>query len=233
MQRATDGDSAARLKSCTLSRLQTDDYSLLGHTDLLPSPASSTGTPVFAATTPPAGTPPPSSMSGMHLIGPEMVNRTIDSWVAITPNGSDDEQLPRLLHQRLAHPIMASDLALAVEGLRIHEHEESFSSEGEDEEDEDLSMPPSEDSSAEEEGEEDLAESSDEETILAPRTAASLARPVSDEALRARCFPAIHVSDVVFLHSSNLKMHRHRLSMNYHLLGERLHKHLWAWNLFL
>ena len=74
-------------------------------------------------------------------------------------------------------------LALAVEGLRIHEHEESFPSEGE-EEDEDVSIPPSDDSSIEGEA----GESSDEETILAPRTLASLRQPFSDEALRARYF---------------------------------------------
>jgi hypothetical protein len=78
--------------------------------------------------------------------------------------------------------MMTPDLALVVEGLRIHEHEESFPSEGEDE-DEDISVPPSEDSSGEDD---DVNESSDEETVLAPRTLASLGQPLSDEALRAR-----------------------------------------------
>jgi hypothetical protein len=109
-----------------------------------------------------------------------------DSWIAVTPN-SDDEQ-PRL-PQRLLHSIMTSDLALAVEGLRIHEHEESFPSEGEDDDDEDISIPPSEDSSLDDERNEDLGESSDEETILAPRTMADLGQPISDEALRARHSP--------------------------------------------
>ena len=105
----------------------------------------------------------------------------------MTPN-SDDEQ-PRL-PQRLLNSIMTPDLALAVEGLRIHEHEESFPSEGEDDEDEDISIPPSEDSSLEDDGDEDLGESSDdEETILAPRTMPSLGQPISDEALRARYLP--------------------------------------------
>ena len=84
---------------------------------------------------------------------------------------------------------MTPDLALVVEGLRIHEHEESFPSEGEDE-DEDISLPASEDSSGEDENEEDeVNDSSDEETILAPRTLASLGQPLSDEALRARYYP--------------------------------------------
>jgi hypothetical protein len=105
----------------------------------------------------------------------------------VTPN-SDDEQ-PRL-PQRLLNSIMTPDLALAVEGLRIHEHEESFPSEGEDDDDEDISIPPSEDSSLEDDENEDLGESSDdEETILAPRTMASLGQPISDEALRARYLP--------------------------------------------
>jgi len=83
--------------------------------------------------------------------------------------------------------MMVPDLALVVEGLRIHQHEESFPSEGEEEDDEDISIPPSEDSSVEEDEEaDDIAESSDEETILAPRTQASLGQPVSDDALRAR-----------------------------------------------
>jgi hypothetical protein len=97
--------------------------------------------------------------------------------VAVTPN-IDDEQI-RSRHQLLT-PIMTPDLALAVEGLRIHEHEESFPSESEDEDD-DISIPPSED-----EANDELDESSDEETILAPRTMASVAQPLSDEALRAR-----------------------------------------------
>ena len=110
----------------------------------------------------------------------------VDSWIAVTPN-SDDEQ-PRSTQRQLENLILTPDLALAVEGLRIHEHEESFPSEGEDEEDddEDISIPPSEDSSIEDDVNEELAESSDEETILAPRTIASQAQPVSDEALRAR-----------------------------------------------
>ena len=91
--------------------------------------------------------------------------------------------------------MMTPDLAFVVEGLRIHEHEESFPSEGEDEDD-DISIPPSEDSSLEdnddddeEEEEEEVAESSDEETVLAPRTLASLGQPLSDDALRARYLP--------------------------------------------
>lgn len=107
----------------------------------------------------------------------------LDSWVAVTPT-SDDEK-PR---SRKSLPVMMTpDLALVVEGLRIHEHEESFPSEGEDE-DEDISIPPSEDSSVEDddEDEEEVGESSDEETVLAPRTLASLGQPLSDEALRAR-----------------------------------------------
>lgn len=105
----------------------------------------------------------------------------------MTPS-SDDEQ--QRLPQRFLNSIMAPDLALAVEGLRIHEHEESFPSEGEDDDDDDMSIPPSEDSSLEDEGNEDLDESSDdEETILAPRTTASLGQPISDEALRARYLP--------------------------------------------
>jgi hypothetical protein len=80
---------------------------------------------------------------------------------------------------------LTPELLLAVEGLRIHEHEESFPSEGEDD-DEDISIPPSEDSSAEDDEDEDLLESSDEETILAPRTLPSLGNPISDDALRAR-----------------------------------------------
>ena len=105
------------------------------------------------------------------------------------PN-SDDEQ-PRFPRRPSNAPI-APDLALAVEGLRIHEHEESFPSEGEDEDDEDISISPSEDSSLEDDGNEDLdEESDDEETILAPRTNASSGQPISDEALRARCFSPI------------------------------------------
>jgi hypothetical protein len=108
----------------------------------------------------------------------------------VTPS-SDDEQ-PRL-PLRLLNSIVTPDLALAVEGLRIHEHEESFPSEEEDDaddEDEDISIPPSEGSSLEDDGNDDLGESSDdEETILAPRTMASLGQPISDEALRARCLP--------------------------------------------
>jgi len=110
--------------------------------------------------------------------------------VAVTPN-SDDEHSRSSNQRRLENLILTPDLALAVEGLRIHEHEESFPSEGEDDDDdddEDISIPPSEDSSVEDDGNEELAESSDEETILAPRTLASLAHPISDEALRAR-FP--------------------------------------------
>lgn len=109
----------------------------------------------------------------------------LDSWVAVTPSSDDDEQPG--LSQRLLNAIMTPDLVLAVEGLRIHQHEESFPSEGEDDDDdEDISIPPSEDSSIEDEENEDLGESSDEETILAPRTMPSLGQPISDEALRAR-----------------------------------------------
>jgi hypothetical protein len=127
----------------------------------------------------------------------------IDSWIAVTPT-SDDEQ-PRL-PKRLSKFNMTPDLALAVEGLRIHEHEESFPSEGEDE-DEDISVPPSEDSSFEDEGNEELGESSDEETILAPRTLASLPQPLTDEALRAR-YPLATVtsSNIVSPHFLDQKM---------------------------
>jgi hypothetical protein len=106
-----------------------------------------------------------------------------DSWIAVTPS-SDDGQRP--LPLGLLPSILPPDLALAVEGLRIHEHEESFPSEGEDEDDdaEDISVPPSEDSSSD--ANEDLEESSDEETILAPRTQARPSQPLSDEDLRAR-----------------------------------------------
>jgi hypothetical protein len=108
---------------------------------------------------------------------------SIDSWVAVTPH-SDDER--PLLRETFPKIMMTPDLALAVEGLRIHEHEESFPSEGEEDEEDDMSIPPSEDSSLEDEENEDIAESSDEETVLAPRTMASLSNPVSDDALRAR-----------------------------------------------
>jgi len=115
----------------------------------------------------------------------ELANPVLDSWIAVTPNSEDDQPHVRSLRPNLS---LTADLALAVEGLRIHEHEESFPSEGEDEVEEDMFVPPSEDS------EDDIAESSDEETILAPRTRASLAHPtsseahpVSEEALRARC----------------------------------------------
>jgi hypothetical protein len=101
----------------------------------------------------------------------------LDSWVAVTPNSDDGRPL---FPATFPNIIMTPDLALAVEGLRIHEHEESFPSEGEDD-DEALSIPPSEDSD-----EENEAESSDEETVLAPRTLASLGNPISDDALRAR-----------------------------------------------
>src|SRR6202011_4326994 len=115
--------------------------------------------------------------------------------VAVTPN-SDDER-PR----SLPNLIMMPDLALAVEGLRIHEHEESFPSEGEDDEDDDdLSIPPSEDAS---EDDEDV-ESSDEETILAPRTHASLDRPISDDTPRAR-YPHVGALNIVFPRSLNPK----------------------------
>lgn len=161
MQRAQPVDSRMsksldHLRDPTADRAQ---YGSLGQNDAPPSPASSTGTPVFVTATPRSDSP--TSMA--------------DSWVAVTPN-SDDER-PR----SLPNLIMTPDLALAVEGLRIHEHEESFLSEGEDDDDEDLSIPPSEDAS---EDDEDV-ESSDEETILAPRTHASLNHPVPDDALRA------------------------------------------------
>ena len=136
----------------------------------------------------------------------------IDSWVAVTPT-SDDEQprLPKLLSKFNMTP----DLALAVEGLRIHEHEESFPSEGEDE-DEDISVPPSEDSSFEDEGNEELGESSDEETILAPRTLASLPQPLTDEALRAR-YPLATVtsSNIVSPHFFDQKMLLPHSSMSF------------------
>ena len=94
----------------------------------------------------------------------------------MTPNSEDDQPHVCSLRPNLS---LTPDLALAVEGLRIHEHEESFPSEGEDEVEENMSVPPSEDS------EDDMAESSDEETILAPRTRDSLAQPLSEEALRS------------------------------------------------
>lgn len=110
---------------------------------------------------------------------------SLDSWIAVTPTSDDEQRRPL----NSVPVMMTPDLALVVEGLRIHEHEESFPSEGEDE-DEDLSLPPSEDSSLEDEEEEDdVGESSDEETVLAPRTLPSLGQPLSDEALRARCRP--------------------------------------------
>ena len=105
----------------------------------------------------------------------------------MTPGSSDDEQ-PSSHPRRLPTAIITPDLALVVEGLRIHQHEESFPSEGEDDDDDDeeIARPISEDSPLDEEEDEELIESSDEETILAPRTTASLANPFSDEALRAR-----------------------------------------------
>lgn len=119
----------------------------------------------------------------------------------MTPNSDDEQPGP---HQRLPGPIMPPDLALVVEGLRIHEHEESFPSEGEDEDDEDISIPSSEDSSDEDNGNEELGESSDEETILAPRTSASFGHPVSDEALRAR-YPLLYYSNTVLLRFLSLR----------------------------
>lgn len=118
----------------------------------------------------------------MVLLLTQQRTNGLDSWVAVTPTSDDEQPRP---HKSL--PVMMTpDLALVVEGLRIHEHEESFPSEGEDE-DEDISVPPSEDSSGEDDDEDDeVNESSDEETVLAPRTLASLGQPLSDEALRAR-----------------------------------------------
>ena len=105
--------------------------------------------------------------------------------MAVTPTSDDEQPRPR----KSVPVMMTPDLALVLEGLRIHEHEESFPSEGEDE-DEDISIPPSEDSSVEnDDDDEQVGESSDEETILAPRTVASLGQPLSDEALRARYSP--------------------------------------------
>jgi hypothetical protein len=171
--------ASKRLKASTLSHLGT--AGLTTHNDVPPSPVSSTGTPVFVTATPGNATPHSSSMSGIAPHMPEIVT-LIDSWIAVTPESSDDEHPFGRTHSPLT-PIITQDLAIAVEGLRIHEHEESFPSEGEDDDEEDISIPPSEDSSLEDNG----AESSDEETILAPRTAASLAHHViSDEALRAR-----------------------------------------------
>jgi hypothetical protein len=110
-------------------------------------------------------------------------NLILGSWIAVTPESSDDEQ-PFVRQRPASNPIITPDLSLAVEGLSIHEHEESFPSDGEGDDD-DISVPPSDDSSIEDEE----TESSDEETILAPRTVASLARHVvSDEALRARYY---------------------------------------------
>jgi hypothetical protein len=127
----------------------------------------------------------------------------------VTPN-SDDGQ--RRLALDLLPSILPPDLALAVEGLRIHEHEESFASEGEDDDDEDVSIPPSEeDSSVESDANDDIGESSDEETILAPRTLASLGHPVSDEALRARSSAPLYnqgsgLTEVVYRLSLDRKM---------------------------
>ena len=185
MQRADVGNFRMITTIATSFRNQTtDEFSpSLAPNELPPSPTSPTDSPVFVTATPRSDTPPSSSMSGILRLrlGSDLF---LDSWIAVTPN-SDDEQ-PRL-PQRLLNSIMTPNLALAVEGLRIHEHEESFPSEGEDDEDEDISIPPSEDSSLEDDGNEDLGESSDdEETILAPRTMPSLGQPISDEALRAR-----------------------------------------------
>jgi len=155
--------SRTRLNDPTINP---DIYSTPGHNDSPPSPASSADTPVFVTTTPRSDSP---SM-GMG-----------DSWVAVTPNSDDGR--PRSHGTPPSH-ILTPELLLAVEGLRIHEHEESFPSEGEDD-DEDISIPPSEDSSVEDDEDEDLVESSDEETILAPRTLPSLGNPISDDALRA------------------------------------------------
>jgi hypothetical protein len=144
----------------------------------------------------------------------------------VTPS-SDDEQ-PRL-PLRLLNSIVTPDLALAVEGLRIHEHEESFPSEEEDDaddEDEDISIPPSEGSSLEDDGNDDLGESSDdEETILAPRTMASLGQPISDEALRARCLPRKTCLILVF--QPYLSPKTPALSMNFLPHGVLQHKDRW------
>lgn len=124
---------------------------------------------------------------------------------------------------------MTPDLALAVEGLRIHEHEESFPSEGEDEE-EDISASVSDDSSLEDDANDDVAESSDEETILAPRTMASLSHPISDEALRARLSPfSTFILNIAFPLSLNPKRRLLYWSMS---LDERRHKDPWEWSLF-
>jgi hypothetical protein len=109
-------------------------------------------------------------------------NFDADSWIAVTPSSDDGNTHLRLPLPPV--PLITPDLALAVEGLRIHEHEESFLSENE--EDEDISLPSSADDSS---VEDELGESSDEDTVLAPRTMASLGHPLSDEALRARYFP--------------------------------------------
>jgi len=103
----------------------------------------------------------------------------------VTPNSDDGQHCLPAGH---LPAVLPPDLTLAVEGLRIHEHEESFQSEGEDDDEEDVSIPLSEDSSLESDANDDeLGESSDdEETILAPRTLASLGHPLSDEALHAR-----------------------------------------------
>src|SRR5271154_4982192 len=95
---------------------ETDPEYQSRHDALPPSPTGSTDTPVFI--TPRSDTPISTSMSGMSLYSFHNVNHIVDSWVAVTPN-SDDEQ-PRLL-QRLVTHVMTPDLALAVEGLRIHE----------------------------------------------------------------------------------------------------------------
>jgi hypothetical protein len=100
----------------------------------------------------------------------------------VTPNSEDVRSHHAATRIAAMHPV-TQELLLDVQGLQIHEHEESFPSEGEDEE-EDVSLDPSDDSSLED----DEEDSSDEDTILAPRTRASLGHPVSDDALRAR-FP--------------------------------------------
>jgi len=176
-----------RVTNSQLARLRNPAAEESPARDVLPSPTGTTGTPVLVSATPQSDTPPSSSMGGNRPSATGVMSLIPfgeDSWIAVTPNSDDGQgRIPLGLLPTTLPP----DLALAVEGLRIHEHEESFQSEGEDD-DEDISIPPSEGSSLESDtNDDDLGESSDdEETILAPRTSASLGHPTSDEALHAR-----------------------------------------------
>ena len=176
-----------RVTTSQLARLRSPAEEASPAPDVPPSPAGSTDTPVLVSATPRSDTPPSSTMGGTGPPHWSYVTNTSDedSWIAVTPSSDDG---PRRLPPGHFPSVLPPDLALAVEGLRIHEHEESFQSEGEDDDEEDVSIPPSEDSSLESDAnDDDLGESSDdEETILAPRTLASLGHPLSDEALHAR-----------------------------------------------